>query len=83
MSNWAKIAGELDGSAAEQRLQDKIEQVEEAIKQFDAEHRPMWSGPNGYTEDPIAGKNPIGCRICFPNDGSWPCITREIVNDLR
>lgn len=24
-----------------------------------------------------------GCRLCWPGDGSWPCVTRMIADELR
>lgn len=53
--------------------------VAEAVKELDSEHGPAWAS----TQALEAGKEPIGCRICFPSDGSWPCITRMIADDLR
>ena len=23
------------------------------------------------------------CRICWPEDGGWPCVTRAVADDLR
>lgn len=40
------------------------------IAELDAEHRP----------DPASGP---GCRICWPKDGGWPCVTRLVADELR
>lgn len=48
------------------------EAVSTAIGELDVEHRPEW-----------AGGKPIGCVICSPGDGSWPCTSRLIADDLR
>lgn len=24
-----------------------------------------------------------GCRICWPRDGSWPCVAQTVADDLR
>jgi len=53
--------------------------VTQAVRELDEEHAPTWV--SDLAKD--AGKDPIGCRMCFPSDGSWPCITRMIANDLR
>ena len=43
-----------------------------AIADLDAEHHP----------DPeLKGRG--GCVICWPKDGSWPCTTRMVADDLR
>lgn len=43
-----------------------------AIADLDAEHHP----------DPeLKGRG--GCGMCWPKDGSWPCTTREVADDLR
>lgn len=46
--------------------------VAQAIAELDAEHRPDWS---------LLGKS--GCIICWPKDGGWPCVTRQVADDLR
>jgi hypothetical protein len=53
--------------------------VASAVHELDAEHRPQWAD---YRAEET-GKDPIGCQICFPGDGSWPCVTRMVADDLR
>ena len=53
-------------------------QVECAAGELRGEHRPQWSTP----EMQARGKDPIGCEICWPQDGGWPCVSREIADDL-
>jgi len=60
--------------------------IEAAILELDAEHRPQWvkEGGAGYTEVPREdGLDPVGCVMCYPQDGDWPCVTRMITDDLR
>lgn len=45
--------------------------AEEAVAELDAVHRPG------------AGKDPMGCVTCFPVDGGWPCVSRQVADDLR
>jgi hypothetical protein len=46
--------------------------VAKAVAELDAEHFP----------DPeLKGRG--GCVMCWPKDGSWPCTTRMIADDLR
>lgn len=40
------------------------------LAELDAEHRPE---PD----------RPWGCVMCWPRDGSWPCVTRLIADELR
>ena len=42
-------------------LNDLVWELEDAIRRVQAEHRPDGVGH---------------CRICSPQDGSWPCVTR-------
>ena len=46
--------------------------VDQAVKELDAEHRPF--DLNGMQS---------GCVLCWPKDGSWPCTSRMIADDLR
>ncbi len=46
--------------------------LESAIAELDAEHRPG-----------VELKGRGGCVMCWPKDGSWPCVTRQIVDELR
>lgn len=44
----------------------------QALTELDTEHRP----------DPeLKGRG--GCVMCWPKDGSWPCTTRLIADELR
>jgi hypothetical protein len=29
------------------------------------------------------GKDPVGCEVCYPEDGSWPCTSSLIADALR
>jgi hypothetical protein len=49
-----------------------------AIADLELEHEPIWSNDRARKR----GKDPIGCSICWPRDGSWPCISRMIADDL-
>ena len=40
-----------------------------AVVELDAEH---------YEDRQIKG-----CAMCWPKDGSWPCVSRLIADDLR
>lgn len=53
--------------------------VAQAVVELDAEHYPTWASPKAHE----AGKDPIGCALCWPGDGSWPCSSRMIADDLR
>lgn len=53
--------------------------VTNAINELDAEHTPAWAGEQAQA----SGKEPIGCAMCWPHDGSWPCSSRLIADDLR
>ena len=69
-------------SERERATADRIEVLERAIRdalpQLDDEHAPLWLTPEMEAE----GRDPIGCRMCFPGDGSWPCVTRMVADDL-
>jgi hypothetical protein len=56
-----------------------------AIAELDAEHSPIWVayGAVGYTDTPRNDLDPVGCRICYPGDGNWPCVSHMITDDLR
>jgi hypothetical protein len=59
--------------------------IRSAIAELNAEHRPQWvAGDNnyGYTDKPRDGFDPVGCVICYPQDGSWPCTSALVVDDL-
>lgn len=44
----------------------------DAIGELEAEHRP---------EPAVKGRG--GCVMCWPKDGSWPCVSRMIADELR
>lgn len=54
-----------DAAAAQLRQLDRIK------AELRGEHVPQWSTP----EMEARGKDPIGCVMCWPQDGSWPCTT--------
>lgn len=51
-----------------------LDVVRQAITDLEAEHRPITSpadvGPRG------------GCVMCWPKQGSWPCVSRMVADDL-
>lgn len=55
----------LRAAAAQLRQHDRIK------AELREEHVPQWSTP----EMEARGKDPIGCVMCWPQDGSWPCTT--------
>jgi hypothetical protein len=46
--------------------------VTKAVAELDAEH---------YPDLELKGRG--GCVMCWPKDGSWPCTTRLIADELR
>ena len=50
-----------------------------ALADLDEEHQPTWSSDEAAAK----GKAPIGCTLCWPHDGHWPCSSRLIADDLR
>ena len=52
--------------------------VEQAIRELRADHYPIWSSVEAVKAD----KDPIGCGMCFPHDGSWPCTSSLIADEL-
>jgi hypothetical protein len=53
--------------------------VASAVAEIDADHGPEWADHRAEA----MGKEPIGCRICFPGDGSWPCVAKMAADELR
>lgn len=49
-----------------------VEAITTAITQLDAEH---------YPDPGLKGKG--GCVMCWPKDGSWPCVSRMVADELR
>ncbi len=56
---------DLRAAAAQLRQLDRIK------AELREEHVPQWLTP----EMEARGKDPIGCVMCWPQDGSWPCTT--------
>lgn len=53
------------------------------VEELDAAHVPMWiASTGGFTRESVEGKQPVGCMECYPQDGSWPCISRMLADDL-
>lgn len=50
-----------------------------ALADLDEEHQPQWTSDEAKAK----GKAPIGCALCWPGDGHWPCTSRLIADDLR
>lgn len=84
----AAASGGEDPPYAATRLGQAVEDPEgqrlrsviaKAVAELVAEHVPQWTTP----EAEAASKKPIGCVICWPSDGSWPCTSRMIADDLR
>lgn len=71
---WQNVVRNL--YVRDERLRATIEQ---AVEELDAEHWPEWSN----NEAERAGKEPVGCGMCWPKDGSWPCSSRMVADDLR
>mgnify|MGYP001590178214 FL=1 len=68
------------GEIAASEVSALVLAVRQAIDELDAEHYPLWYCDDGTRAE---DKEPIGCFTCYPGDGSWPCVTRMIANDLR
>lgn len=62
-------------SSMEAAMSDLRAAVAQAIADLDAEHRQCGGyGPKQVRES---------CVICQPKDGGWPCVTRQVADDLR
>lgn len=53
--------------------------ADKAADELIALHQPTWATPAAQAR----GTKPTGCGICFPHDGSWPCLSRMAADDLR
>jgi hypothetical protein len=53
--------------------------VARAVNELTIEHSPIWSTADARE----AGNDPIGCTMCWPRDGHWPCMTRMVADDLQ
>lgn len=54
------------------------EAMQEAATELRAVHYPEWSSAKAKAD----GKDPIGCATCGGADGSWPCTSRMVADDL-
>ena len=50
----------------------------EEVHELRMEHRPEWASEAMRAK----GKEPIGCVVCYPADGSWPCSSRLSVDAI-
>lgn len=59
--------------------------LDDEVAELFAEHRPQWvaKGSYGYTEEPQDGFDPVGCVICYPQDGDWPCTSFIIAEAIK
>lgn len=94
-TDWAALADKIEGPeritynelrAAAVGLR-RLTQLDTAIGQQVAElraiHHPQWASPDGgYTTERRDGYTPVGCAECYPHDGSWPCVTAMVADDL-
>jgi hypothetical protein len=64
---------------------DVLDALKLAVSELDAEHMPQWVNKDayGYTTEPRDDLDPVGCVMCYPQDGDWPCTSAQIANDLR
>lgn len=60
-------------------IEEFFQVLDRELLELESEHRPQWSTP----EAKALGKDPIGCMICWPSDGSWPCISKMCVEEIR
>lgn len=58
---------------------DLLDAIDAQVAELLAEHQPMWVSD----EAKAAGKEPWVCLICGTADGSWPCISRLIADDMH
>lgn len=77
----AFVARELLAKVQEMEAENKWlrDEVATALADLDEKHRPQWSSDEAAAK----GKAPIGCALCWPGDGHWPCSSRLIADDLR
>ena len=77
MSRSADMRAEFERmEAANKILRARIDQ---AVSDLDAEHRPEWDSD----EMKARGEDPFGCAVCWPTDGSWPCVASIVADDIR
>ena len=58
---------------------DLLDAIDAQVVELLAEHHPEWASD----EQKAKGKDPIGCFMCFPHDGSWPCVSRRIADEMH
>jgi hypothetical protein len=69
----SNLAGHLRDAA------DEIERLRDTLDEIALLHNPTWASP----EAEVARKEPWVCELCGVADGSWPCVTRTIVDRAR
>lgn len=52
--------------------------VNQAISELRGEHYATWASEQAKAN----GKEPIGCEICYPASGGWPCVSSMVADDL-
>jgi hypothetical protein len=77
------IAAERDAErAARERAEAEVRQLRQAVMEAATElglaHEPEWASPAAKEK----GLNPVWCAICGAADGSWPCTSRMVLDDL-
>lgn len=81
--SWLKSCACHKYGCAHKQALDTIEKLGSAIdnllEDIDSDHQPEW-----YSEESrLAGDDPIYCRTCGAQDGSWPCVHRMALNELK
>jgi hypothetical protein len=62
-----------------QEAADMLDAIDAQVAELLAEHQPEWASDAAKAK----GKDPIGCNMCFPHDGSWPCVSRIIAEEMH
>lgn len=71
-----RLGGRLLVEAVQrQALQDTLAM---GVQELRAEHVPQWSTP----EMEAKGRDPIGCLVCWPQDGHWPCASKRVADEM-
>lgn len=52
---------------------DEVSRIKDAIRELDGAHYPTTYGDG----------RPELCATCGAADGSWPCVSRQVADDLR
>lgn len=68
----------LSGYAAD-KIELLLSSIDNLLEDIDADHQPEWASE----EARLAGKDPWCCVTCGPADGSWPCVHRMALNELK